>query len=80
MNTRKRTRGRSRVRSKHQVTIPIEALRAAGIEVGDVLVARAEGPGRIVFEREADDLADLAGSLTGVYEQNELSTLRSDWD
>ena len=36
--------------------------------------------GRIVFEREADDLADVAGSLTGAYEQNEISILRSEWD
>jgi bifunctional DNA-binding transcriptional regulator/antitoxin component of YhaV-PrlF toxin-antitoxin module len=75
-----RRRGTSRVSSKHQVTIPTDALRAAGLEVGERLVARAEGPGRIVFEREVDVLADFAGTLTGAYEPDELSRLRDEWD
>jgi bifunctional DNA-binding transcriptional regulator/antitoxin component of YhaV-PrlF toxin-antitoxin module len=76
---KKRRRGAARVSSKHQVTIPVDALRAAGIEVGDRLVARADGPGRIVFEREADVVADLAGALTGAYEPGELNDLRDEW-
>jgi len=76
----KRTRGASRVSSKHQVTIPVEALRAAGIEAGDRLVARADGPGRVVFEREVDVLAGFVGALTGVYEPDELTGLRDEWD
>jgi bifunctional DNA-binding transcriptional regulator/antitoxin component of YhaV-PrlF toxin-antitoxin module len=75
-----RRRGTSRVSSKHQVTIPTDALRAAGLEVGERLVAHAEGPGRVVFEREADVLAEFAGVLTGVYEPDELSGLRDEWD
>ncbi|MCB0988118.1 MAG: AbrB/MazE/SpoVT family DNA-binding domain-containing protein [Microthrixaceae bacterium] len=66
--------------SKHQVTIPVEALRAAGIEAGDRLVARADGPGRVVFEREVDVLAGFVGALTGVYEPDELTGLRDEWD
>jgi len=75
-----RRRGTSRVSSKHQVTIPADALRAAGLEVGERLVAHAEGPGRVVFEREIDVLAELAGSLTGVYEPHEVDRLRDEWD
>jgi hypothetical protein len=60
--------------------IPADALRAAGLEVGELLVAHAEGPGRVVFEREVDVLAELAGSLTGVYEPEELAGLRDEWD
>lgn len=75
-----RRRGTSRVSAKHQVTIPADALRAAGLEVGERLVARAEGPGRVVFEREADILAEFAGALTGVYEADELAGLRDEWD
>jgi bifunctional DNA-binding transcriptional regulator/antitoxin component of YhaV-PrlF toxin-antitoxin module len=75
-----RRRGSSRVSSKHQVTIPVDALRAAGIEVGDRLVARADGPGRLVFERAVDVVAEFAGVLTGVYEQGEVSKLRDEWD
>lgn len=66
--------------SKHQVTIPVEALRAAGVRAGERLVATADGPGRIVFEREVDVLAELAGSLTGVYQPDELAALRDEWD
>jgi len=75
-----RRRGTSRVSSKHQVTIPADALRAAGLEVGERLVAHADGPGRVVFEREVDVLAEFAGALTGVYLPNELAELRDEWD
>jgi bifunctional DNA-binding transcriptional regulator/antitoxin component of YhaV-PrlF toxin-antitoxin module len=68
------------VSSKNQVTIPVDALREAGLEAGDRLVARAEGPGRIVFERAVDVLEELAGSLPGVYEPDELARLRDEWD
>jgi bifunctional DNA-binding transcriptional regulator/antitoxin component of YhaV-PrlF toxin-antitoxin module len=77
---KERRRGTARVSSKHQVTIPVDALRGAGLEVGDRLVARADGPGRVVLEREADVLDDLAGALSGVYERDELDTLRDEWD
>ena len=66
--------------AKHQVTIPVDALRDAGVEVGDRLVAHADGPGRVVFEREVDVLGEFAGALTGVYEADELATLRDEWD
>jgi bifunctional DNA-binding transcriptional regulator/antitoxin component of YhaV-PrlF toxin-antitoxin module len=79
-NVKNRRRGTSRVSSKHQVTIPTDALRAAGLEVGERLVVRAEGPGRVVFEREDGVLAEFAGALTGVYEPGELSGLRGEWD
>jgi bifunctional DNA-binding transcriptional regulator/antitoxin component of YhaV-PrlF toxin-antitoxin module len=79
-NVKNRRRGTSRVSSKHQVTIPTDALRAAGLAVGERLVAHADGPGRVVFEREVDLLAEFAGALTGVYEQDELSGLRDEWD
>ena len=46
---------------------------------GDQLVARADGPGRIVFERETDILEEFAGALTGVYEPGELDRLRDEW-
>jgi bifunctional DNA-binding transcriptional regulator/antitoxin component of YhaV-PrlF toxin-antitoxin module len=68
------------VSSKHQVTIPVEAMRAAGLEVGERLVARADGPGRVVFERQVDVLGEYAGALTGVYEPHELDRLRDEWD
>lgn len=75
-----RKRGRSTVSSKNQVTLPVEAMVAAGLKPGDRLVARADGPGRVVFEREEDPLDELAGALTGVYREDSVESLRQEWD
>lgn len=72
--------GVSRISTKHQITIPVGALRAAGLEVGDRVVARADGAGRVVLERQRDILAEFAGALTGAYRPDELNELRSEWD
>ena len=79
-NVKKRRRGASKISSKHQITIPTEALRNAGLEVGDRVIAHADGAGRVILERERDVVNELAGSLTGVYERDELDDLRSEWD
>jgi bifunctional DNA-binding transcriptional regulator/antitoxin component of YhaV-PrlF toxin-antitoxin module len=75
-----RRRGATRISSKHQITIPADALRAAGLEVGDRVVAHAQGPGRLVLERERDVLAEFAGALTGAYTRDEVNELRAEWD
>jgi len=77
---KKRRRGATRISSKHQITIPVDALRAAGLEIGDRVVARADGAGRVVLEREHDILAEFAGTMTGAYTVNELDDLRREWD
>jgi bifunctional DNA-binding transcriptional regulator/antitoxin component of YhaV-PrlF toxin-antitoxin module len=77
---RHRRRGASRISAKHQVTIPVDALRAAGLEVGERVVARSDGPGRVILEREDDVLDAFAGSLTGTYDAGELAALRDEWD
>jgi bifunctional DNA-binding transcriptional regulator/antitoxin component of YhaV-PrlF toxin-antitoxin module len=77
---KERRRGTTTISSKHQITIPTAELRAAGLEVGERLLARADGPGRVILEREHDVLADFAGALTGVYTDHELDTLRAEWD
>lgn len=74
-----RRRGTTRVSAKHQVTLPVEALRGAGVQVGERLTARAEGPGRIVLERDTGVLDRVAGVLTGIYEPGELDQLRDEW-
>jgi bifunctional DNA-binding transcriptional regulator/antitoxin component of YhaV-PrlF toxin-antitoxin module len=75
-----RRRGATRISSKHQITIPADALRAAGLEVGERVVAHADGPGRVVLEREHDVIAEFAGALTGAYTRDELDGLRAEWD
>ena len=76
---KKRPRGGSRISSKHQITIPADALRAAGLEVGERVRATAAGPGRVVLEREQDLLDEFAGALTGTYRPDELAGLRDEW-
>lgn len=77
---KERRRGSSTISSKNQITIPADALRGAGLEVGDRVVAHADGAGRVILEREHDVVAEFAGALTGTYESNELDDLRSEWD
>ncbi len=77
---KKRRRGATTISSKNQITIPAEALRNAGLEAGERVVARADGAGRVILEREHDVIAEFAGALTGTYNADELDDLRSEWD
>jgi bifunctional DNA-binding transcriptional regulator/antitoxin component of YhaV-PrlF toxin-antitoxin module len=74
-----RRRGRTRISSKHQVTLPMAALAGAGLKVGDRLRADVSGPGQITLVREADPLDQFAGALTGVYPEGYLDDLRREW-
>jgi bifunctional DNA-binding transcriptional regulator/antitoxin component of YhaV-PrlF toxin-antitoxin module len=79
-NVKVRRRGATTISTKHQVTIPVAELRAAGLDAGERLVARADGPGRVILEREHDVLSEFAGALTGAYSDAGLDTLRDEWD
>jgi AbrB family looped-hinge helix DNA binding protein len=73
-------RGRTRISRKHQATIPVEALRRAGLKPGDELIVQAAGAGRITLVR-ADDLITLhAGKGAGDYGPDYLATLRGEWE
>lgn len=74
-----RTRGRTRISSKNQITLPVDALAAAGLNAGDQLQAMAEGPGRIVLSRASSPLDEFAGALTGLYGEGYLDKLRDEW-
>jgi len=74
-----RRRGGAKISSKNQLTIPVDALRAAGLRAGERVSARADGPGRILLERQHDVLGEFAGSLSGVYDRDELDQLRDEW-
>lgn len=75
-----RQRGRTTISAKHQVTIPVDALAAAGLDVGDRLRAEVDGPGRITLVRETDPIERFAGALTGAYPDGYLEELRREWD
>jgi bifunctional DNA-binding transcriptional regulator/antitoxin component of YhaV-PrlF toxin-antitoxin module len=68
------------VSSKHQVTIPRDAMLLAGLRAGDRLRAEPRGRGRVLLIREADPLARHAGALTGAFRTGEIDRLRDEWD
>lgn len=74
-----RQRGRTRLSAKNQATIPVDALRRAGLRPGDELEVATAGPGRIVLRRVGDVVARHAGRLTGVYPKHYLKRLRAEW-
>jgi bifunctional DNA-binding transcriptional regulator/antitoxin component of YhaV-PrlF toxin-antitoxin module len=67
-----------RISTKHQVTLPVETLEAAGLRPGDEVVIEAEGVDRIVVHRAAPDLASALGVFDGLYEPGHLERLRSE--
>jgi bifunctional DNA-binding transcriptional regulator/antitoxin component of YhaV-PrlF toxin-antitoxin module len=70
----------SKVSRKHQVTIPVQVLRDAGLSAGDDVVIRAAGPGRIELERGDDLISRFAGSIpAGTYPPRYLDDLRGEW-
>ena len=77
---KQRRRGYTRVSAKHQVTLPVETLRGAGLRTGDVLRAEVRGPGEVLLILDADPVTQFAGALTGVFEPSDLDTLRDEWD
>lgn len=74
-----RRRGTTGISAKHQVTIPVDAMHAAGLRPGDRLRARADGSGRVVLEREVEPLEEFLGALTGTYDDFGLDALRDEW-
>lgn len=74
-----RRRGFTRVSSKHQVTIPVDALAKAGIRAGDRLKVEVRGR-EVVFAPVEDVLERYAGALTGLYPPGYLAELRDEWE
>lgn len=67
-----------RISSKHQVTLPVESLRAAGLKPGDQVRIEPEGPDRIVVYRAEPDIGRALGVFDGLYEPGYLDRLRSE--
>ena len=65
---------------KNQVTLPVEALREAGLGPGDDVRVRAVAPGRLELVRADDLVAEYAGVFDKtVYPKGYLDELRREW-
>lgn len=74
-------RERTRISSKHQVTIREPAFSAAGLHAGDEVQVRALGPGQIVLTRVEDLLERYRGALpAGTFPAGWLEQQRGEWE
>lgn len=69
----------SRVSSKNQVTLPVEAMRAAGLHPGDEVTIRPIGDGEVVVALRGSRVRRHSGIATGIYPAGELDRLRDEW-
>ena len=71
---------RTRISSKHQVTIAKQAFDAAGLHAGDVVAVRAVGPGRVELTRLDELFAKHRGRVKGDSRAHEaVERLRDEW-
>jgi bifunctional DNA-binding transcriptional regulator/antitoxin component of YhaV-PrlF toxin-antitoxin module len=68
-----------RVSTKNQVTLPVEAMRAAGLHAGDEVTVRPVGDGELMIAVRGSRVRRHAGIATGLYESGELDGLRDEW-
>lgn len=74
-------RDRTRVSSKHQVTIREPAFSAAGLRAGDEVQVRALGPGQVVLTRVDELLERYRGALPpGTFAPGWLEQQRGEWE
>ena len=69
-----------KVSSKNQITLPVEAMRAAGLQPGDEVTIRPAGQGELVVAARRSRVRRHAGIATGVYREGELDRLRDEWE
>jgi bifunctional DNA-binding transcriptional regulator/antitoxin component of YhaV-PrlF toxin-antitoxin module len=70
----------SRISRRNQITIPVEALRAAGLRPGDDVRVVGCGPGRVEVVRVDDLVAGFAGTLSAEqFPDRYLEELRAEW-
>jgi bifunctional DNA-binding transcriptional regulator/antitoxin component of YhaV-PrlF toxin-antitoxin module len=65
---------------KNQVTLPVDALRQAGLRPGDDVRVQVVGPGRLELVRADELVAEFAGIFDKtVYPDGYLDDLRREW-
>jgi bifunctional DNA-binding transcriptional regulator/antitoxin component of YhaV-PrlF toxin-antitoxin module len=65
---------------KNQVTLPVAALREAGLAPGDDVRVQVVGPGRLELVRPDELVAEFAGIFDEtVYPAGYLDELRREW-
>jgi bifunctional DNA-binding transcriptional regulator/antitoxin component of YhaV-PrlF toxin-antitoxin module len=65
---------------KNQVTLPVDALRAAGLAPGDDVRVEVVGPGRLELIRADELVEEYAGVFdASVYPDGYLNELRREW-
>jgi bifunctional DNA-binding transcriptional regulator/antitoxin component of YhaV-PrlF toxin-antitoxin module len=75
-----KVKGQTKVSSKNQVTIPVDALRDAALQPGDVLRVQADGAGRVVLTRTDELIGRYSGALaTGGRLRGAIDGLRDEW-
>jgi bifunctional DNA-binding transcriptional regulator/antitoxin component of YhaV-PrlF toxin-antitoxin module len=70
----------AKVSSKNQITLPVEAMRAAGLRPGEEVTVRPIGDGELIIAARGSRVRRHAGIATGIYEQGELDRLRDEWE
>jgi len=75
-----RKRNQTKVSTKNQVTIPVAALRSAGLVAGDTLKVETDGSGRLVLTRLEEWIDLYSGSLDSAGRlRSEVEGLRDEW-
>ncbi len=69
-----------RVSSKNQVTLPVAAMRAAGLRAGEEVTVRPGGEGELIIAARGTRIRRHAGIATGIYRSGELDELRDEWE
>lgn len=70
----------SLISGKNQVTLPVDALREAGLQPGDDVRIQVVGPGRLQLVRVGEMVAEFAGVFdASVYPEGYLEKLRDEW-
>ena len=73
----------TKVSRKNQVTLPVAALREAGVAPGDVLRVEVVSDGVFRLIRERDpwwDLFEETAGMGGVTTREELEQMRDEWE